>query len=213
MSSADEGAEGAPEPGDGDDETLPDAEGAEGAPEGGVEGPIEGGSDDTDSQPDIDPEGQASVPEGLGDIDPAEIEDAAGAGSDDDGDDSSSGSDEHDDVDDQDDAADGMEPEGGADDEPGIKAGEMYVTVVQSVTNAQIRKHGGSELERNHFDQYDLSTHFDRVMDEMGIGSDMAPQEALLLSTMLCVGDGLVNETDVLDKQMDRLMDKAMGAA
>jgi hypothetical protein len=44
----------------------------------------------------------------------------------------------------------------------------------------------------------------------MGVGSDMEPHEALLMATVLSVGDGLVSETDVLDKQVSRLMDKAM---
>jgi len=44
----------------------------------------------------------------------------------------------------------------------------------------------------------------------MGVGSDMEPHEALLMATVLSVGDGLVSETDVLDQQIRRLMDKAM---
>jgi len=38
----------------------------------------------------------------------------------------------------------------------------------------------------------------------------MEPHEALLLATVLSVGDGLVTEADVLDQQIGRLMDKAM---
>lgn len=37
----------------------------------------------------------------------------------------------------------------------------------------------------------------------------MEPHEALLMATVLSVGDGLASETDVLDKQVSRLMDKA----
>ncbi|MFC6787928.1 hypothetical protein [Halobaculum halobium] len=92
------------------------------------------------------------------------------------------------------------------------KAGEMYVSVVKSVTNAQIRKHGGeNELGRDHFEQYDLADHFNETMDMMGVGSDLEPHEALLFATVLSMGDGLTRETDVLDKQIDRLMEKAMG--
>jgi len=94
-----------------------------------------------------------------------------------------------------------------------LQAGNLYVSVVKSVTNAQIDKYGGpeaDELDDDHFEQYDLADHFDATMDELGVGSDMEPHEALLLATVLSVGDGLVSETDVLDQQIGRLMDKAM---
>lgn len=190
------------------------AEPAQNSPsEGADEGADSAGSTDDaasdEELPDIDPEEQAQVPDSLADIDPDEVEAEAGAGADD----SDESGDESDDTGDEgESAADAMEPDVGGDSP--VQAGEMYVSVVQSVTNAQIRNHGGpeaSELDRDHFAQYDLADHFDATMDEMGVGSDLDPHEALLLATVLSVGDGLVTETDVLDQQIDRLVSKAMG--
>ncbi len=165
------------------------------------EGGAEGGSD---GQPDIEAEEQASVPDGLADIDPADAEEAAGA------DDSSE--EEADQDESEGDIAD-PDGSGGTTDTSPLQAGNLYVSVVKSVTNAQIDKYGGpeaDELDDDHFEQYDLADHFDATMDELGVGSDMEPHEALLLATVLSVGDGLVSETDVLDQQIGRLMDKAM---
>ena len=189
-----------------DDQQEPDEESEvetsqEGAPEGG-----EGGGSD---QPDIDPAEQASVPEGLADIDPEEAEEAAGADDPDD----------EEDVEEEQTGAEGdiADPDGSGGttttDPSPLKAGNLYVSVVQSVTNAQIEKFGddgAEELGDEHFEQYDLAHHFNETMDYMGVGSDMEPHEALLMATVLSVGDGLVSETDVLDKQVGRLMDKAM---
>ena len=158
---------------------------------------------DSDDQPDIDPNEQASIPEGLDDIDPEEAEEAAGA--------------DEEDVEDEQAGAESdiADPDGsgGTTESSPLKAGNLYVSVVQSVTNAQIEKFGdesAEELDDEHFEQYDLAHHFNETMDYMGVGSDMEPHEALLMATVLSVGDGLVSETDVLDKQVGRLMDKAM---
>ncbi|GAB7094079.1 hypothetical protein JCM30237_12310 [Halolamina litorea] len=175
----------------------------EGAPGGGERG----GSD----QPEIDADEQADVPEGLADIDPEEAEEAAGV---DDGDDDP----DEEEVEDEPAGAEGeiADPDGSGGTPPDpspVKAGNLYVSVVQSVTNAQIEKFGDDDAEElgdDHFEQYDLAGHFDATMDYMGVGSDMEPHEALLMATVLSVGDGLVSETDVLDKQVSRLMDKAM---
>lgn len=121
----------------------------EGAPEGGAEG----GSD----QPDIDPE---------------EAEEAAGA----------------DDGADEDDVEDGQagaesdiadpDASGGASESSPLKAGNLYVSVVQSVTNAQIEKFGdddADELGDDHFEQYDLAHHFNETMDYMGSARTWSP--------------------------------------
>lgn len=176
--------------------------GESGAAESAPEGPSEPAPEESDDQPEIESEEQAIVPD---DINPDDIE--AEAGSSDDTDD-----DQDDAGDAVEDGADSMAPDQDSTTDPTTAgAGEMYVSVVRSATNAQIRKHGGDELGRDHFEQYDLSDHFDRTMDQMGVGSDLEPHEALLMATVLSMGDGLVRETNVLDQQIDRLMNKAMG--
>ncbi|GAB7012028.1 hypothetical protein [Halolamina salina] len=184
-----------------DDQPKPDDESeVETSQEGASEGGEEGGSD----QPDIAPDEQASIPEGLDDIDPEEAEEAAGV-DEEDVEDEQAGADS--------DIADPGASGGEATEASPLKAGNLYVSVVQSVTNAQIEKFGDEDAEElgdDHFEQYDLAHHFNETMDYMGVGSDMEPHEALLMATVLSVGDGLVSETDVLDKQVSRLMDKAM---
>ena len=190
-----------------DDQPKPgDGEKKETNPEGGNEPPSEGGTEGgSDDQPDIEADEQASVPDGLADIDPADAEDAAGADQ------------EEADEEASDDGAEGdiedPNSSGGTTGSSSLQAGNLYVSVVKSVTNAQIEKYGSDdadELDDDHFEQYDLATHFNETMDYMGVGSDMEPHEALLLATVLSVGDGLVSETDVLDQQIGKLMDKAM---
>ncbi len=186
------------EPGDGEKKQT-NTEGVEKAPS---EGGAEGGSD---GQPDIEADEQASVPDGLADIDPADAEEAAGA--------DDSNEEEADQEESEGDIGDPDASDGTTETSP-LQAGNLYVSVVKSVTNAQIEKYGSpdaDELDDEHFEQYDLADHFDATMDELGVGSDMEPHEALLLATVLSVGDGLVSETDVLDQQIGQLMNKAMG--
>jgi hypothetical protein len=176
-------------------------------PEGGNEAPSEGGAEGgSEEQPDIEGDEQAEIPDGLADIDPDEVEEAAGA--------SSEESDDQEETDEgEGNIADPGESSSMSTGSSPVQAGNLYVSVVKSVTNAQIEKYGGpdaQELGDDHFEQYDLANHFDATMDELGVGSDMEPHEALLLATVLSVGDGLVTETDVLDQQIGRLMDKAM---
>ncbi|MFC7069498.1 hypothetical protein [Halobaculum lipolyticum] len=203
MSDPDEQGE-SPDGGATESADEPAAKGAEAPPEGAG---TDAGSDSGDEQPDIDSDEQAVIPS---DIDPDEVEAEAGA----DDPDNTEESDETTDESADEGPSQAAEPESmAADDSPTVaKAGEMYVSVVRSLTNAQIRKHGGeSELGRDHFEQYDLAEHFDATMEQMGVGSDLDPHEALLFATILSMGDGLTRETDVLDRQIERLLDKAMG--
>lgn len=188
-----------------DGQPKPDDESeVETSQEGASEGPSEGGGEGGSDQPDISPDEQASIPDGLDDIDPEEAEEAAGVDEEEDVEDEQAGA--------ESDIAD-PDGSGGTTEASPLKAGNLYVSVVQSVTNAQIEKFGDEDAEElgdDHFEQYDLAHHFNETMDYMGVGSDMEPHEALLMATVLSVGDGLVSETDVLDKQVSRLMDKAM---
>lgn len=192
----------ADEQGEADREQTEAAENSEieSTPEAPSEGADEGGD-----QPDIDPDEQADVPEGLVDIDPAEVEETAGASADEDDADDQPNDDEETD-------ADAMGDPGGS---SPAQSGELYVSAVQSLTNANIRKLGdeeSGEVDREHFEKYDLADHFNETMDSLGVGSDLEPHEALLLATVLSVSDGLVQETDALDQMLDELMTKAMGA-
>lgn len=189
--------------GDDDQQKPTDEKEGETTNEGGKKPPTEGGSEGgSDGQPDIEADEQASVPDGLADIDPADAEEAAGADNQ-----------EESETEEEGEIAEPGDTSTTSTENSPLQAGNLYVSVVKSVTNAQIEKYGGpdaDELDDDHFEQYDLATRFDETMDYMGVGSEMEPHEALLLATVLSVGDGLVSETDVLDQQIGRLMDKAM---
>jgi len=181
------------------------AEAAESDPAEATAEASEEPADDGD-QPAISDDEQAVVPD---DIDPDDVEEEAGA-------DESPAAEEGDTADESEDTdtdtsddADAMQPDSGG--ASVAKAGELYVSMVRSATNAQIRKHDGNELPRDHFEQYDLAEHFNDTMDYLGVGSDLEPHEALLFATVLSVGDGVTRETDIVDEQIDRLLDKAMG--
>lgn len=200
--STDEPAEGANE----------QAESAESEPEQQApEGGDEGGSDG--DQPEIAEEEQATIPENI-EVSGEDIEEET---SDDEDTDEDSG--------DEKDASSGGESEQTEADAMGsdgsgsspVKAGELYVTVVQQATNAAIRSRDetAEEVDRDHFEEYDLAHYFDETMEEMGVGSDLEPHEALVLATALAAGEPILTRTDVMDEQIGRLMDKAMngGAA
>lgn len=198
--STDEPAEGAEE----------QAESAESEPEQQApEGGAEGGSDD--DQPAIEEDEQATIPENIEvsgeDIEEETSDDADEDSGDEKGDSSGGGSEQT--------QADAMGSDGSG--SSPVKAGELYVTVVQQATNAAIRSRdeNAEEVDREHFEEYDLAHYFDETMDEMGVGSDLEPHEALVLATALAAGEPILTRTDVMDEQIGRLMDKAMagGAA
>lgn len=183
------------------DESTTDETADDTTKEGSDDAPESGGSDKS-SGPSIGDDQQADIPSNIS-VSADEIEDEAGAQSDE--------SDESD-ADDGESDAESMAPDEGTDTSP-IKAGELYVTVVQQATNAAIRSRDDSaeEVPREHFENYDLARYFDETMDELGVGSDLDPHEALLLATALSVGEPILTRTDVMDEQIGRLMDKAAG--
>lgn len=182
------------------------------APEEGAEG---GSGDDDDDQPAIEEGEQATIPENI-EVSGEDIEEETSAeettddtddeGADSEGDSSGGESEQA--------QADAMGADGST---SPVQAGELYVTVVQQATNAAIRSRDedAEEVERDHFESYDLAHYFNETMDEMGVGSDLEPHEALVLATALAAGEPILTRTDVMDEQIGRLMDKAMdgGAA
>jgi len=195
-----------PEPAEGAEEQAERAETeqAEGADEGPSEGAEEPATDEgDDEQPEIAAEEQASIPSN---IDAEAIED-----------DTAEEAKEPDDSEDvEDDSSEepaSMEPETAA---SPVQAGELYVTLVHQTTNAAIRAKGNEESEevdRDHFEDFDLAHYFDLTMEEMGVGSDLDPHEALVVATAMSMGQPILEETDVMDEQIGRLMDKATEAA
>ncbi len=197
------------------DENEPEAE-EEQAESAEIEEPDTGdeaaeATNESDDQPDIDDDERAVIPDG---IDADEIEDDTAPDEDEETEEQSTDeeaeSDSESDTDEEGDESLGMGPDG---QQSPIKAGEIYVTVVQQATNAAIRARGdeeSEEVDREHFEEYQLAHYFDLTMEEMGVGSDLDPHEALLLSTALAVGEPIFEQTDVMDRQIGQLMDRAM---
>ena len=191
-----------PEPAEGAEEQAESAETeqAEGADEGPSEGATEPATEEgDDEQPEIAAEEQASIPS---DIDAEAIED-----------DTAEEAEEDDGPEDSSEEPASMEPESAA---SPVQAGELYVTLVHQTTNAAIRAKGNEdseEVDRDHFEDFDLAHYFDLTMEEMGVGSDLDPHEALVVATAMSMGQPILEETDVMDEQIGRLMDKATEAA
>jgi hypothetical protein len=144
---------------------------------------------DTDDPPEIDADERATPPDDLlDDVDPDEIEPSSIDDTDEQDDDGADGGDDG--ADEQDD--DGVS---------NIKAGKLYVDVVQSTTNQIIRSKGGpdaEEVDRGHFEALGLDQHFDRTMQKALGGDDVPPEKALIITTLLAIGGPIASETDVL---------------
>jgi len=82
----------------------------------------------------------------------------------------------------------------------GDTMGDLYAQMLVQVTNAIIEQHGQPDAEPVDVEaarQADIDHHFDRLMDEMGIGSDMTPAQGVVLSSTMFVGGAVVAKTDV----------------
>lgn len=82
----------------------------------------------------------------------------------------------------------------------GDTMGDLYAQMLVQITNAIIEQHGQADAEPVDVEaarQADIDHHFDRLMDEMGIGSDMTPAQGVVLSSTMFVGGAVVAKTDV----------------
>jgi hypothetical protein len=127
--------------------------------------------------------------------DPEEIEAEAGAGSDDDGD-------TEDDADGEDssDSSPSESETPSADRATGDTMGDLYCKMLVNLTNAMIEEHGKPDAEPVDVEaarQADVDHHFDRLMESMGMGKDLPPGQAVVLSTTMFVGGNLAAKTDV----------------
>lgn len=160
----------------------------------------------TEGQPSVADEEQADL-SGIGDVDPEEIEDSAGAGEQDDQADTES---------EESNSADASPSESDTEMAPEASAGEwgeMYVSVCQTATNAIIKKHGdGEEVEKDHFtDTVPLDEYFNMTMQEMVGDSEMPPQQALVVGTMLAVGGPVAMHTDLMEQMAGNIDADAFG--
>lgn len=77
--------------------------------------------------------------------------------------------------------------------------GDLYAQMLTNLTNAFIEEHGRPDAEKVDVEaarQADLDHHFDRLMDDMGLGRDLPPGQAVVLSTTMFLGGNLAAKTD-----------------
>ena len=80
--------------------------------------------------------------------------------------------------------------------------GDMYVALLTSTTNSVIEKHGddGAAVDEDHFRSIDLDRHFSRTMEKYAGDSEMPPEQALVVGTLIAVGGPVALHTDLLSE-------------
>jgi hypothetical protein len=151
--------------------------------------------DEPDDGPEGEPDGVPEVPEdqqadlsGLDlDGDPLEDEDT----------DESDGAEESE-TGDESESSGMADPSSGGDLSRG-EWGEMYVSMCTQATNGIIEKHGdGHEVSEDHFRSIDLDEHFNAVLEKYSRDSEMEPEQALVIGTMVAVGGPVALHTDIV---------------
>jgi len=78
--------------------------------------------------------------------------------------------------------------------------GDLYARMLVNLTNGIIAEHGHEDAEEVSLKaakQAKIDHHFDRLMDEVGMGRDLPPGQAVMLSSAMFVGGSIVAHTDV----------------
>lgn len=78
--------------------------------------------------------------------------------------------------------------------------GDLYAKTLVSVTNAAIESHGTANAEKVDIEatrQLDIPHHADRLAEEIGIGENMPPGQALVASSSLFVLMNVASKTDL----------------
>jgi len=159
--------------------------------------PDESTDADADELPAIEESEQADL-SGIGDVDPGEIEAAAGpaaadsedAAADSEGD----GSDGSEDA-----AQDSHSGESG-------KWGEMYVTGLTQTANMLRSEYGdGGEADPDLAYQIDLDQHFNAWMDSKGFGEDMPPEQAVLVGSLMFMVASVGTDTELMSNLAEQI--------
>jgi len=81
--------------------------------------------------------------------------------------------------------------------------GDLYAKMLVQITNAMIEEHGRSDAEKVDVDaarQADVGYHFDRLMESTGIGEDMSPGQAVVLSSGMFISSNLFAKTGMAEQ-------------
>lgn len=108
---------------------------------------------------------------------------------------------------------DEKEESGSNDPAPGSGAslGEAYATFLQSVTPALIEAiddDAEANLDDDHFREASLGgqtlpEHFDALAEKRGFGSDLSPEQAVVILTLVAVGEPMLDQTDAVSQAID----------
>jgi len=166
--------------------------------------PADADHDDAEEPPAIDDDDRASLPSDL-----AAAADAADAAADEGGD----GRDEGGDADDLESDTDTPDVDGDSGSTTaaataGDTYGELYAQTLVSVTNAAIDTHGKPDAEKTDYaaaEQLGIPDHANRLVEEMGIGEDMPPGQALMASSAVFMLMNVAAKTDLPAEMMDDL--------
>ena len=158
----------------------------------------------SDDQEDVDDAPEA--PEGQPGIDEDQSADLDGLEIDADDLEPEADDDQEDDVDDAGDESETSDVDGLGVVESG-EWGDMYVALLTSTTNSVIEKHGddGAEVDEEHFRSIDLDRHFSKTMEKYAGGSEMPPEQALVVGTLIAVGGPVALHTDLLSDMKEEL--------
>ncbi len=157
--------------------------------------PDESTDEEADELPDIDESEQADL-SGVSDVDPGEIEEAAGAGAvDADGD--TDGSEDEPDA--EQDGESGTQTGGG-------QWGEMYVQGLTQTANILRAEYGdGGEADPDLAYQIDLDQHFNAWMDSKGFGDEMPPEQAVLVGSLMYLVASVGTDTELMGSLAEQL--------
>jgi hypothetical protein len=148
--------------------------------------------DGAEDPPEIPEDQQADLPADLA----ADAEAAAGAGSDaEDPQGSEADEQETEDSDGGESADSGRTTEAAGD-----TYGDLYARTLVNVTNAAIEEHGQEGAEKTDLEaarQLNIPDHADRLVEELGLGSEMPPGQALVASSAVFVLVNLSAKTDL----------------
>lgn len=155
-----------------------------------------------DEQPDETDEAAENEPEGVPEVADEQKADLSGLDLDgdplDDEDTDESDGDEEAETGDESEPSGMTEPDTGGDLSRG-EWGEMYVSMCTQATNGIIEKHGdGHEVSEDHFRSIDLDEHFNAVLEKYSRDSQMEPEQALVVGTLVAVGGPVALHTDLV---------------
>ena len=157
--------------------------------------------DGEEEPPEIEEESRADLPGDLAAAADAAEENTAEE------DDTGAESDAQDETtEDADDTPTGAEPASAA--AEGDTYGDLYAQTLVSVTNAAIEEHGKPDAKKTDIEaarQLGIPDHANRLMEEMGIGEDMPPGQALMASSAVFVLMNVSAKTDLPAQMMGDL--------